>query len=104
MNSIPYYGSKAQVYHGSARYTKGGLTKKDIKRVKDGESYRYKSKKQQSQGKKKNSFIKKWAKAVKKAKVELKKEGLDLSGFVPVGGKSKEGKALLKKTRQIMKM
>ena len=104
MNSIPYYGSKAQVYHGSARYTKGGLTKKDIKRVKDGESYRYKSKKQQSQGKKKNSFIKKWAKAVKKAKVELKKEGMDLSGFVPVGGKSKEGKALLKKTRQIMKM
>jgi len=102
-NKLLYYGSKAQVFNGTARYTKGGLTKKDIKRVKDGDSYRYKSKKQQSQGKKKNSFIKKWVKAVKKAKSELKKEGMDVSGFVPVGGKTKEGKALLKRTRQIIK-
>ena len=104
MNSIPYYGSKAQVYHGSARYTKGGLTKKDIKRVADGYgNYRYKSIKQQKAGKRKNSFINKWAKAVKKAKKELTKEGMDLSGFVPVGGKSKEGKALLKRTRLLIR-
>jgi len=95
----PYYGSKAEVFHGTARFTKGGLSKKQIKRVNDGYgNYRYKSIKQQKQGKKKNSFIKKWAKAVKKAKKEL---GMD--GFIPVGGSSKEGKALLKRTRQIIK-
>jgi hypothetical protein len=30
------------------------------------------------------------------------KEGMDLSGFVPVGGKTKDGKALLKRTREHM--
>jgi len=99
-----YYGSKAEVYHGTAKYTKGGLTKKDIARVNDGYgNYRYKSKRQQRQGKRKNSFIKKWAKAVKQAKRELTNEGHDVSGFVPVGGTSKIGKLLLKKTREIMK-
>ncbi len=99
---IKYYGSKAEVYHGTAKYTKGELEKKDIVRVNDGYgNYRYKSKKQsKSNG---NSFIKKWAKAVKQAKKELKKEGYDVSGFVPVGGTSKVGKALLKRTKQIMK-
>ena len=101
---MKYYGSKAEVYHGVAKFTKGELSKKDIKRIDDGYgNYRYKSKKQQTMGKKKNSFIKKWAKMVKKAKNELKKEGMDLTGFVPVGGKTKEGKALLKKTKELMK-
>ena len=27
---MDYYGSKAKVYHGTAKMTKGGLTKKDI--------------------------------------------------------------------------
>lgn len=27
---IPTYGSRAQVYHGTAKKTKGGLTKKDL--------------------------------------------------------------------------
>ena len=104
MQIIAYYGSKTEVYNGNARYTKGGLQKKDIARVNDGYgNYRYKSKKQQKKGKGKNSFIKKWAKAVKQAKKELKKEGYDVSGFVPVGGKSKVGKLLLKRTRQIIK-
>lgn len=103
--AMKYYGSKAEVYHGTAKRTKGELEKKDITRVNDGYgNYRYKSKKQlRSGGKKKNTFIKKWAKAVKKAKKELKKEGYDVSGFVPVGGKTKVGKLLLKRTRQIMK-
>ena len=101
MQNINYYGSKAEVYHGNARYTKGGLTKKDIKRVADGYgNYRYKSIKQQ---KTINSFIVKWSKAVKKAKKELTKEGYDLSGFVPIGGKSKEGKMLLKRTRILIR-
>ena len=36
MQLIPYYGSKTEVYNGNARYTKGGLQKKDIPRVNDG--------------------------------------------------------------------
>jgi hypothetical protein len=101
---MKYYGSKAEVYHGVAKFTKGELTKNDIIRINDGYgNYRYKSKKQQTMGKKKNSFIKSWAKMVKKAKTQLKKEGMELSGFVPVGGKSKEGKAILKRTKELMK-
>ena len=95
---MKYYGSKAEVYHGTAQYTKGGLTKKEIKLVKDKYgNERYKSKKQQAAGKKKNSFREKWAKAMKKARKDL-----CLDGFVPVGGTSKEGKALLKRIREIV--
>ena len=95
-----YYGSKAEVYHGSARYTKGGLIKSDIKRIDDGYgNFRYKSKKQQAAGHKKGTFRDKWSKAMKKARKELQ-----LEGFVPVGGTTKDGKALLKLTRQLMKI
>jgi hypothetical protein len=92
-----YYGSKAEVAHGTAKYTKGGLTKKDIVMIDDGYgNYRYKSKLQQRSGKKKGTFRDDWAKAVKKAYKEL-----DLDGFVPVGGKTKDGKALLKRVREL---
>ena len=97
-------GTKAQVYKGTADITKGGLKKKDIIRVKDASGrYRYKSKKQQKQGKKKNSFRSKWAKAMKKARKELLKEGVISKGdFVPVGGKTREGKALHKRIKEIL--
>jgi hypothetical protein len=39
---IPAVGSRAQVYHGNARHTSGGLTKKDLFR--DRKSGRIKSK------------------------------------------------------------
>ena len=100
-----YYGSKAEVYHGTAKYTKGGLTKKDIKLVKDKYgNERYKSKKQQASGHKKGTVRDKWAKAMKAARKELVKEGVieKDAGFVPVGGKTKDGKALLKRTREHM--
>ena len=94
-----YYGSKAEVAHGTAQYTKGGLTKKDIVVIDDGYgNYRYKSKKQQRSGKKKGTFRDAWSKAMKKARKEL-----GLEGFVPVGGKTKDGKALLKRIRQLTK-
>ena len=52
MPEIKYYGSKAEVAHGNAKYTKGGLTKKDIVIIDDGYgNYRYKSKHQQKAGK-----------------------------------------------------
>jgi hypothetical protein len=98
-------GSKSQVYHGTADVTKGGLKKKDIVRLNDGYgNYRYKSKKQQKSGHKKNSFRAKWAKAMKKARSQLIKEKVLVKGdFVPIGGKTKQGKALLKRIREIMK-
>ncbi len=105
MVDVKYYGSKAEVFHGNARYTKGGLQKKDIKLIKDKYgNERYKSKKQQASGHKKGTFRDKWTKAMKAARKELIKEDVidSDSGFVPVGGKTKEGKALLKRTREKM--
>jgi hypothetical protein len=101
---MEYYGSKSQVYNGTAKMTKGGLVKADIKRISDGYgNVRYKSKKQQSSGKKASSFRAKWAKAMKKARKELIKEGVIEKGdFVPVGGKTKAGKALLKRIRELV--
>ncbi len=105
MVDIKYYGSKAEVFHGNARFTKGGLTKRDIFLKKDRYgNERYKSKRQQAAGHKKGTFRDKWAKAMKKARKELIKEDVidKDEGFVPVGGKTKEGKALLKRTRELM--
>lgn len=101
---MQYYGSKAEVYHGTAQRTKGDLVKKDIVRISDGYgNYRYKSKKQISSGKK-NPAREQWAKAMKSARAQLIKEGVIAKGdFVPVGGKTKQGKALLKRIRQLTK-
>jgi hypothetical protein len=74
-------GSRAQVYHGNATHTAGGLTKKDLK-MKDGE---LKSKK-----KSKDSKTNPWIKAVEKAKKELK-----IKGFALIQGK------LLTRAREI---
>jgi hypothetical protein len=74
-------GSRAQVYHGNATHTAGGLTKKDLK-MKDGE---LKSKK-----KSKDSKTNPWIKAVAKAKKELK-----ITGFALIQGK------LLTRAREI---
>jgi DVNP family len=74
-------GSRAQVYHGNADQTAGGLKKKDLK-MKDGEIVS----KHKSKGEKKNP----WIKAVAKAKKEL-----GIKGFALVQGK------LLTKAREI---
>lgn len=74
-------GTRAQVYHGNATETAGGLKKKDLK-MKDGEIVS----KAKSKGEKKNP----WIKAVAKAKKEL-----GIKGFALVEGK------LLAKAREI---
>ena len=97
------YGSKAEVFHGTAEQTRGELFKKDIIQIDDGYgNFRYKSKVQQRSGKKKGTFREAWAKAMKKARKELIKEGIIDGGFVPVGGKTREGKALLKRTKELV--
>ena len=75
-------GSRAQVYHGNADRTAGGLTKKDLKMDKKGEIVS----KSKSKGEKKNP----WIKAVAKAKKEL-----GIKGFALVQG------PLLTKAREI---
>ena len=100
---MSYRGSKSQVYNGTAQQTGGGLTKKDIVRIKDREgNIRYKSKVQQRNGKKANSPLRKLAKLMSRARKELIKEGtIDSSDFVPVGGKTKKGKALKKRMKEL---
>jgi hypothetical protein len=46
---IPAVGTKAQVYHGTAKHTSGGLTKKDLIKTKKG---RIVSRKKHAAGKK----------------------------------------------------
>jgi len=74
-------GSRAQVYHGNATHTAGGLTKKDLK-MKDGEIV--------SKKKAKDAKTNPWIKAVAKAKKEL-----GIKGFALVQGE------LLKRAREI---
>ena len=74
-------GSRAQVYHGNATETAGGLKKKDLK-MKDGEIV--------SKKKAKDAKTNPWIKAVAKAKKEL-----GITGFALVQGE------LLKKARAI---
>ena len=74
-------GSRAQVYHGNATQTAGGLKKKDLKK-KDGEIV--------SKKKAKEAKTNPWIKAVAKAKKEL-----GITGFALVQGE------LLKKAREI---
>jgi hypothetical protein len=76
-------GSRAQVFHGNATVTAGGLKKKDLKMVK-GELVS----KAKSKGEKKNP----WIVAVAKAKKEL-----GIKGFALLEGK------LLAKAREIYK-
>jgi hypothetical protein len=74
-------GSRAQVYHGNATETAGGLKKKDLK-MRDGEIV--------SKKKAKSAKTNPWIKAVAKAKKEL-----GITGFALVQGE------LLKKAREI---
>lgn len=67
-------GSRAQVYHGTATHTAGGLTKKDLKKDrKSGEIV--------SKDKSKSEKSNPWIKAVAKAKKEL-----GIKGFALVQG------------------
>lgn len=74
-------GSRAQVYHGMATETAGGLKKKDLKKTKGELVSKAKSKTE-----KKNP----WIKAVAKAK-----KSLGIKGFALVQGE------LLKRSREI---
>merc|ERR1719419_1657232 len=80
-------GSYVQVYRGTKKYTKGGLTKKDLVKNKKG---RIVSKRQQS-----HNPLKKWVTACKQAKKELK-----IPGFCPLN-KGPKGKKLYARAKAI---
>ena len=91
-------GSRAQVFHGTAARTTGGLTKKDLRMV-DGRIVS----KDKSKGAKTAPHLRLWLNAVAQAKKEIMKSGkpkaiaeqLKEGKFVPVKG------ALATKARKI---
>ena len=91
-------GSKAQVFHGTADETSGGLRKKDLKITSDGRIVSIK----QSKGL--NPFAKAWSDATKKvmeARSKKKKEEFQpIKKGTPIYKKiQKEYKALVKKRK-----
>eukprot|EP00933_Yihiella_yeosuensis_P036956 TRINITY_DN307_c0_g1_i4.p1 TRINITY_DN307_c0_g1~~TRINITY_DN307_c0_g1_i4.p1 ORF type:complete len:223 (-),score=63.41 TRINITY_DN307_c0_g1_i4:253-921(-) len=85
--------AKVMVFKGSKAKTVGGLTKDKLVKNKEG---RIVSKAQYERGKKiyKKNGLAKWVAAVQKARKALK-----ITGFVAIGGKSKEGKQLYEKAK-----
>merc|ERR1711911_315711 len=86
-------GAKARVFRGQKAKTSGGLSKSSLMRNKDG---RVVSKKMHAKGKKAYKHVAKFANAVKAAR-----KALGIKGFVPIGGKTAKGQALLKKARSL---
>merc|ERR1712157_452882 len=89
--------AKALVLRGAREKTVGGLTKAQLTKNKSGKVV---SKKASERAKKNfaNSALSKWNKALKAAKKEL-----GITGFVAVGGKTAQGRALYAKTKALYK-
>merc|ERR1719253_604509 len=88
--------AKSSVFRGTKVKTSGGLKKSDLKKSKSGKVV---STKASNRAKKNfNKTIGKWAAAVAKAR-----KALNIKGFVPVGGKTAQGKQFLAKARSIFK-
>merc|ERR1719335_754272 len=88
--------AKSAVFSGRKEKTTSGLKKSDLVKSKTGKVV---SKRASARAKRvyANSGIKKWAEACKKARKEL-----GLKGFVAIGGKSTQGKALYAKVRSLL--
>merc|ERR1719229_317560 len=88
--------AKSAVFSGRKEKTTSGLKKSDLIKSKTGKVV---SKKASARAKRvyANSGLKKWADAFKKARKEL-----GLKGFVAIGGKSAEGKALYAKVKSLL--
>merc|ERR1712032_470513 len=88
--------AKSAVFSGRKEKTTSGLKRSDLVKSKTGKVV---SKKASARAKRvyANSGLKKWADACKKARKEL-----GLKGFVAIGGKSVEGKALYAKVKSLL--
>jgi hypothetical protein len=70
---VPAVGSKAQVWHGTARHTSGGLHKKDLMKTKSG---RIVSRRKHSLGKKAIKTLKRMGYIAKKGTFKLFRKGV----------------------------
>ncbi|KAL9139503.1 Dinoflagellate/viral nucleoprotein (DVNP) [Amphidinium carterae] len=89
-------GSKISVFKGTKEKTTSGLKKSDYIKNKNGKIV---SKKKSALAKQNygSSALKAWANAVKAAR-----KSLGVTGFVAIGGKSPEGKALYAKAKSLL--
>merc|ERR1712004_421657 len=89
--------ARAAVFRGTKEKTQGGMTKAKLIKNKSGKIV---SKAASIRAKKAyaSSGIKAWADACKAAR-----KALNLTGFVPIGGKSATGKALYAKAKALLK-
>merc|ERR1719402_1886376 len=83
--------AKSSVFRGTKAKTSGGLTKDKLMKNKRGKVV---SKAASAAAKKRSSHLQAWGKAVATARKQL-----GLKGFIAVGGKSPEGKALHAKAK-----
>merc|ERR1711925_33784 len=90
-------GAKARVMNGTKERTVGGLKKSDLTKNKQGKVVSRKSRAAGLRAYQKNGLAK-FGKAVQAAR-----KALGVNGFVPVGGKTAKGQALLKKARSLYK-
>merc|ERR1712060_6317 len=88
-------GKKWRVFAGKKEKTTSGLKKADLVKNKRGKVV---SKKMQAKGKRVYKQISNWTVAFNKAR-----KSLGIKGFVPCGGKTAKGQALLKATRSFYK-
>merc|ERR1712085_109355 len=89
--------AKSSVFRGSKAKTSGGLKKSDLKKNNRGKVVSVKAS-NAARKKKGAKVIAAWGGAVVKAR-----KALGIKGFVPVGGKTSAGKALLAKVRSFLK-
>merc|ERR1711879_880493 len=90
-------GKKAAVFNGKKVKTASGLQKADLKKTKKGKVV---SKKASEVAKKRwvKNGLQKWSIALSKARKQQK-----VVGFVPLGGKTAKGQALLKAARSFLR-
>merc|ERR1712194_9831 len=88
--------ARSAVFSGTKEKTQGGMTKASLTKSKTGKIV---SKTRSALAKKRfaTSALKKWCDACKKARKEL-----GIKGFVPMGGKTAQGKALYAKVKSLL--
>merc|ERR1719445_1175053 len=88
--------ARVSVFKGSKQKTLSGMSKADLVKGKSGKIV---SKKASARAKKNfaGSKLKLWSDALKKAR-----KAMGIKGFVPVGGKSTQGRALLAKVKLLL--
>merc|ERR1719370_1408303 len=89
-------GAKTRVFKGKKAKTSGGLKKADLTRNKKGKVVSRKSSEASKKKFRKNG-LSKYAQALKSAR-----KSIGIRGFVPIGGKTAKGQALLKKFRSLL--